>query len=393
MKFVAYDPAVWHVQSTVELACETSGLRRHHQPRADAFWRHSLNSFSMEKSRLVWRAIGPNASSRTYTTKKTPWICTDCLRRPVLRPANIFRQQRRQQTQPADDPAFKSIVDNPPTLIRSGRKHNRIGLAILATIPITAFFLGCWQVQRLGWKTDLIAKFEDRLVRDPLPLPPVIDPEAIKDFDYRRVYARGKFRHDQEMLIGPRLHDGEDGYLVITPLERSDEFRGAKGNTTVLVNRGWINKEHASQASRPEGLPTGEVVVEGLLREPWKKNSFTPGNKPQEGKWYFPDVYEMAEHVGSQPVWVEETMKPDLLMSYDRSAKGVPIGRAAEVNLRNSESTQACLRVADANAVTADHVQYIFTWFSLSLATSVMLWMVVKKPSGARARVRKNTGW
>ena len=173
-----------------------------------------------------------------------------------------------------------------------------------ALIPITAFALGSWQVVRLGWKTDLIAKFEDRLVRTPLPLPPHIDHSAVKDFDYRRVSATGHFRHDQEMLIGPRIHDGNNGYLVVTPLERE-----GKG-TTVLVNRGWIPKKLKRQADRKEGLPTGEVTVEGLLREPWKKNMFTPDNKPELGEYYFPDVHQMANVTGSQPVWVEETMGP-----------------------------------------------------------------------------------
>ena len=183
-----------------------------------------------------------------------------------------------------------------------------------------------------------MARFEDRLVRDPLPLPPQIDPDAIKDFDYRRVYARGKFRHDQEMLIGPRLHDGDDGYLVITPLDRSAQFPDAKGNSTVLVCRGWIPKAKAAKSARPAGLYDGEVIVEGLLREPWKKNMFTPNNKPEDNAWYFPDVHQMAEHTGSQTVWIEETMRPDLIASYQRESKGIPIGRAPEVNLRNNHT-------------------------------------------------------
>jgi cytochrome oxidase assembly protein ShyY1 len=36
---------------------------------------------------------------------------------------------------------------------------------------------------------------------------------------------------------------------------------------------------------------------------------------------------------------------PDLLMAWDREARGIPIGRPAEVNLRNN------------------HTQYIFTWY------------------------------
>lgn len=157
-------------------------------------------------------------------------------------------------------------------------------------------------MQRLDWKTKLIAKFEDRLVRPPLPLPPRLDPEAIHEFDYRRVYARGHLRHDQEMLIGPRLWEGEDGFMVVTPLERGN------GESTVLVNRGWIPRKLANQKDRPEGLPQGEVVVEGLLREPWQKNMFTPVNDPKAGKFYFPDIEQMAELTGSQPIWIEATM-------------------------------------------------------------------------------------
>jgi surfeit locus 1 family protein len=157
-------------------------------------------------------------------------------------------------------------------------------------------------VQRLGWKTDLIAKFEDRIVREPLPLPPRIDPDVIHEFDYRRVLATGRFRHDQEMLIGPRIRDGQDGFMVVTPLERTD------GGSTILVNRGWISKRHRDQRTRRQGLPTGEVTVEGLLREPWKKNMFTPENRPDKGEFYFPDVYQMAQLTGAQPVWVECTM-------------------------------------------------------------------------------------
>ena len=233
---------------------------------------------------------------------------------------------------------FVSIVDAPPRLVRIGEKHSKIGIALLALMPITAFALGTWQVQRLEWKTKLIAKYEDRLVRSPLPLPPQIDPNAIHEFDYRRVYATGRLRHDKEMLIGPRTQDGKDGFMVVTPLERDD-------GSTVLVNRGWISKEKKYQADRdPNSLRKSEVTVSGLLREPWKRNLFTPKNKPHEGKFYFPDVYEMARASGAEPVWIEETMIPDLLVSYHREAKGIPIGRAPEVNLRNN------------------HFQYIFTW-------------------------------
>ncbi|KAG5983273.1 hypothetical protein E4U55_000351 [Claviceps digitariae] len=310
-------------------------------------------------------------TTRRFATPKTT-TKTSCPPRPFTTTTTTrlshhprhHQQQQQQQQQPADDPNFQSILDAPPQIVRAGGRRHGPGLILLALIPLTAFALGTWQVQRLGWKTNLIAKLEDRLVRQPLPLPPTIDPSAIHDFDYRRVLATGHFRHDQEMLIGPRTRDGKDGYMVVTPLERDN-------GTTILVNRGWIDKDHRSQASRPDGLPRGEVTVEGLLREPLKKNMFTPVNRPDKGEFYFPDVQEMAALTGSQPVWVEVTMEREFLKMMDFEARGIPYGRAAEVHLRNN------------------HAQYIFTWYGLSLATSIMLYMVLKKPaSGLTRRVQ-----
>ncbi|MCJ1427427.1 surf-like protein [Sticta canariensis] len=261
--------------------------------------------------------------------------------RKLLQNPSWLRYQRGQRFAriPAEDPDFLSVVDKPPNIAKQPVSFGTYANAnaVAALIPITAFALGTWQVLRLGWKTDLIARFEDRLIRKPLPLPPRIDPSAIKDFDYRRVYTTGRLRHDQEMLIGPRIRDGSNGYLVVTPLERDDNA------STVLVNRGWIPKRLQNQADRKESLLQGHVMVEGLLREPWRKNIFTPANKPEKGEFYFPDVEQMAKFTGSEPVWIEETMEPDLLKAYDREAKGIPIGRPAEVNLRNN------------------HTQYIFT--------------------------------
>ena len=131
--------------------------------------------------------------------------------------------------------------------------------------------------------------------------------------------------------------------MVITPLDRPN------GASTILINRGWIPQNKQRQGDRdPESLPRGEVQVEGLLRhDVWKKNMFTPENKPERGEFYFPDIEQMAELVGAQPVWVEMTMKPDYVETQERMRKGIPVGRPAEVNLRNN------------------HLQYIVTWYVL----------------------------
>ncbi|EAA35285.2 hypothetical protein GE21DRAFT_259 [Neurospora crassa] len=319
------------------------------------------------------RIILQRQTAAAHAAAATRFTTARLGRNPASSPRRQFTTSstRRQTQQPGDDPNFTSILDNPPELVRTGRRHGK-GLIILAIIPITALFLGTWQVYRLKWKTDLIAKCEDRIIRDPLPLPPRVDPAAIADFDYRRVYAEGVYRHDQEMLIGPRMRDGEQGYMVVTPLERGDD-----PSSKVLVNRGWVSKKFADQRSRPDSVKQGEKVrVEGMLREPWKKNMFTPDNRPDIGEFYFPDVKQMAELTGSQPVWIEQTIVPDIITVYDYEARGIPIGRVAEVNLRNN------------------HAQYIFTWYGLAAATSIMFWLVVKKPANQiTKRVRMNKSW
>ena len=262
---------------------------------------------------LFRRYYTQNVFKAPPSTRFRPAASPQCLRQRLHSHFKVRIQpvlRRHMGGGPSDnnglDPSFISILDRPAKMARVGKQHG-YGLIILAVIPVTAFVLGCWQVQRLGWKTELVARFEDRLTFPPLELPLRIDPNAIEEFDYRRVWAKGRLRHDQEILVGPRMLEGEEGYTVITPLERTD----AKGNKSkILCNRGWIKKDTAKQWFRKQhgALPEGEVTIEGLLRAPIKSNMFTPKNRPEEGKWFFPNVQEMAEWSGSQAVWVEETM-------------------------------------------------------------------------------------
>jgi surfeit locus 1 family protein len=276
--------------------------------------------------------------ARRYYTQQTsrlarPQIQPQCLRQQRLAPSSArtrpslfprlqpLTPHRSVGGGPGLDPSFVSILDRPAKMARSGKQHGP-GLIILAIIPVTAFLLGCWQVKRLGWKTELVARFEDRLTFPPLELPLRIDESMLDAFDYRRVYAKGKLRHDQEMLIGPRILDGEEGYTVVTPLERTDE----RGNVhKILCCRGWIKKDTEPKWFRKNsgGLPEGEVLIEGLLRIPPKGNMFTPKNEPEKGKWFFPSVGEMAEYTGSQRVWVEETMSKFLFFSKDLHGWGI----------------------------------------------------------------------
>ena len=45
-------------------------------------------------------------------------------------------------------------------------------MILVGCVPIVTFALGTWQVQRLKWKVALIDELEEKLQREPMPLPP-----------------------------------------------------------------------------------------------------------------------------------------------------------------------------------------------------------------------------
>jgi len=95
---------------------------------------------------------------------------------------------------------------------------------MLVAMPITSFALGTWQVYRLQWKKDLIEKYSNNLRQPAVILPKDVGDHSVEELDHRTVLVKGKFRHDQEMLVGPRTRDGVLGYHVITPIERENGY-------------------------------------------------------------------------------------------------------------------------------------------------------------------------
>ncbi|RUP46121.1 hypothetical protein BC936DRAFT_147340 [Jimgerdemannia flammicorona] len=55
--------------------------------------------------------------------------------------------------------------------VQNARSAFSFGKLILMTVPLITFGLGTWQVQRLRWKTDLIAQLEERMSKAAIPLP------------------------------------------------------------------------------------------------------------------------------------------------------------------------------------------------------------------------------
>lgn len=229
---------------------------------------------------------------------------------------------------------------------------------IALPLLLTLLGLGTWQIERLQWKTALIADMQARLAMPPealidlLPLGPAAN--------YRPVYVVGVYRHDHEMQLQARTHESQIGVQLVTPVQltesrsREDVGSGVTAQVdAVLVNRGWVPLDKRDPRTRLDSWTMGEVVLTGILRWPTEPGRFTPENRPDKGEWYWIDLPAMAtqsELPRVAPAYIElgrSRSDPDRL----------PIGGQTIVELPNN------------------HLQYAITWYALAavlLATYIL---------------------
>jgi surfeit locus 1 family protein len=201
--------------------------------------------------------------------------------------------------------------------------------------------LGTWQVQRLGWKTDLIAHAEAGLAAPPLALQAAgTDLEAL---DFRHVTARGTYLHDAAFAFGLSASGGEPGGRLITPL-RLDDGR------VVLVDRGWL-PEALLPPNVPEGLrPSGQVTLEGVAR--WRggpgRGWMTPADQPERRRWFGWDIAAMGRALGTPLLPVV------LVLERFEGPVALPQAQRVAVDFRNN------------------HLGYALTWYGLAAALLVI---------------------
>jgi surfeit locus 1 family protein len=223
-------------------------------------------------------------------------------------------------------------------------------LIIPAVAALIAFAiliaLGLWQVQRLGWKQNLIARVDSALAAPPVPAPgpaewPTLDSV---EREYQPVTVTGVFDEQREAYVSytltrPNGPFGGIGYLVMTPLLTN-------GGWTVYVNRGFVPRERRYPNQRPGGRISGETTVTGLLRSPSTRLWFMPGDSISDNIWFSRDPILYAEAYGAPspevaPYVIDAFYDPAL-------SGGLPQGGTTIVEFPNN------------------HLGYAITWFGLA---------------------------
>ncbi len=214
--------------------------------------------------------------------------------------------------------------------------------------------VGFWQLQRLTWKSGLIAQISERIAAAPVPLETV---EAAygkgEDIRFRRVSLTGVYEHENELHLYSILK-GRQGWRAITPFRHGD-------NELLLVDRGFVPEENKLSATRKDGLPSGEVRISGNVRtHPEQKGAFTPDNQPEINKWFWYDLTNMLGAVidkknTKSSVFFVQLDTPDHTAQWPRAVKVSP-------------------------KLTNNHLGYALTWFGLAITLAgvyvayVMAW-------------------
>jgi surfeit locus 1 family protein len=220
-----------------------------------------------------------------------------------------------------------------------------VGIAILSG-------LGVWQVQRLAWKQDLIARIEARTKAAPVPAPGPADWRTLPEgwLDFRPLTITGTFLHDDEVHVftslgSPSGRYGGAGYWIMTPLRTTEGWY-------VVVNRGFVPEDRKAVTTRAPSNRAGDATLAGLAQQSYLGNRFTPDDNPVRNIWFRRDPVAIAASVGLAadrvaPYMIDAFFDPSL-------PGGLPQGGETRLSFPN------------------DHLQYAVTWFGLAAALAAV---------------------
>ncbi|MBG7617985.1 SURF1 family protein [Herbaspirillum sp. AP02] len=252
----------------------------------------------------------------------------------------------------------------------SRTKASLLLLTLLAGFFFLVFAaLGSWQVYRLQWKLDLIAKVDARVHAAPVAAPgPQEWPQVSAERDeYRRVSLAGRYLYSKTVAVQASTDLGSGAWLV-TPLQLVD-------GTLVLVNRGFVNVSPLKlDAMALADAPVGQTTqVVGLLRMSEQGGGFLRSNDAAQNRWYSRDVKAIAQARGlsdAAPYFVDAD-KP-----------------SAEANAAVAPDAQKPVGGLTVIAFHNSHLVYALTWYALALMSLGAGYWLIRDERRWRQRIQ-----
>lgn len=248
------------------------------------------------------------------------------------------------------------------TSVKTPRSSFVLGLigAVFLALFAGLIALGAWQVQRLGWKRDLIQRVDSRVRAEPgaAPAPAQWPAVSAASDEYRHVRLRGRYLPGADTRVQAVTELGP-GFWLLTPLRTQDGY-------TVLVNRGYVPDARTAAAAT---APSGPVEVTGLLRLSEPGGGFLRKNQPAQERWFSRDVAAIAA-----------------ARKLDRTAPYfVDADRAAPLPGDLRQTPQWPVGGLTVIKFADNHLQYALTWFALALMVAWAAWRVWREEARRRA--------
>lgn len=238
----------------------------------------------------------------------------------------------------------ENAPDGTTPVVRGRVPWIALGIGLIALLVLLG--LGTWQVERLFWKENLLARIDARIHSAPQSLAELETYYSLTlEADYMPVTVSGRFLHDRESHF-LATWKGEAGFFVYTPLRLAD-------GRFIIVNRGFVPYSYKQATKRPEGQVEGDVALSGLARDRLreKPSSLVPDNDLGKNIFYWKDLDAMAAHAG-----LDRAVLPFFIDANDApNPGGLPVGGVTLIDLPNS------------------HLQYAITWYSLAVALIAVL--------------------
>jgi surfeit locus 1 family protein len=208
------------------------------------------------------------------------------------------------------------------------------GLMTLAMLAVL-LGLGTWQVQRLHWKTAILARIAHAEAAPPIPLPATPEP-------YTKVAVTGQLRADLSAQYAAEVRDTRDGpqmgTFLIQPLERPDA-------PPLLVERGWVPQKRRTPIAQPDGRTT----IAGYIHPAESPGLFSAKDDPAARIFYTLDPAAIGAALGLPHVapFILIALGPAPPELWPDPAKHLP-------------------------QPPNNHLSYAITWYGLALALVVI---------------------
>lgn len=140
-----------------------------------------------------------------------------------------------------------------------GRRWRWATLVVILGILFLAR-LGVWQLDRLEQRRAANALLEEQYYNQQIDLNEGIPPGDPEDLVDRRAVVNGRFDYSEQLILKEQSWDGRPGVHLVTPFIIEGQEQA------ILVDRGWIPANEATQASLAPYNEMTEGAVEGVLK-------------------------------------------------------------------------------------------------------------------------------